>query len=464
MIKIFKLQCDNVIVFNHYCWFLRYFLIFYLYQIVNVYKIEKNSIHVKFLKRSIVTKQIITILAFLILISHFVFGHKVKESRLEIFIDCNYCDIEYLKTALPFINIVIEKEASDIHLLFNRNRTGSGGFEHTITAYGNEAFDNLIDTTRYYTESFDTYEVRREKMANGIKASLIKFLIDTPLRTKIDYEITGKDSVDEIQDDPWDNWVFRTRLQNSFNKEATSGALHIYTSIAARRVTQDWKLLFRLMNYYIENSFDYDDENITQVYRSQSFYTYAIKSLTDHWSIGLWGQVNRSSYSNIGINYGITPGIEYNIFPYSDYNTRQFRIEYKWEFDWTKYNETTIYFKDKETRIQQAIFIGFDLIKPWGNILLDLKGSHYIHDVSLYSIHFSSRLSVNIVKGLSIDFQGYASAIHDQINLPIQDASLEEVLLQQKELETQFRFRGSIGFSYFFGSIYNNTVNPRFGD
>jgi hypothetical protein len=40
------------------------------------------------------------------------------------------------------------------------------------------------------------------------------------------------------------------------------------------------------------------------------------------------------------------------------------------------------------------------------------------------------------MKGLSIDFQGYASEIHDQINLPIQDASLEEVLLQQKELAT----------------------------
>jgi len=43
-------------------------------------------------------------------------------------------------------------------------------------------------------------------------------------------------------------------------------------------------------------------------------------------------------------------------------------------------------------------------------------------------------------------------------------ASREEILLKRKELATQFRYFTYFGLSYTFGSIYNNVVNPRFGN
>lgn len=383
---------------------------------------------------------------------------------MEIFIDCNYCDIEYLKNAIPFINIVREKEAADVHLLFNRVPTGGSGHEYTIIAYGDNGFDNLIDTTIFFTDPIDTYDNTREKIASGIKSSLIPYLIDTPLKTKINYQIEGKQKQNQSQNDPWNNWVFRIRLSNYFNQEESNHSLQIYSSLAAKRVTQEWKFLFNYSNHYRENFFDYEDEDVLNIYRTQLFRTFAIKSLDDHWSLGIWGKLKSSSYSNIELSGSIAPGIEYNIFPYSDYTSRQFRIEYKWEFRNVNYIQETIYFKEQENTIRQSIFFGFDLIKPWGNVGVNLKGSHFLHDISLYSVDFSSRFSFNLIRGLSIDFYGYASAIHDQINLPIDNASLEEVLLQKRELATQFRFSGSLGFSYFFGSIFNNVVNPRFGD
>jgi hypothetical protein len=39
-----------------------------------------------------------------------------------------------------------------------------------------------------------------------------------------------------------------------------------------------------------------------------------------------------------------------------------------------------------------------------------------------------------------------------------------EVLLRLRELATEYSFDFGVGLSYTFGSIYNNVVNPRFGN
>jgi hypothetical protein len=53
--------------------------------------------------------------------------------------------------------------------------------------------------------------------------------------------------------------------------------------------------------------------------------------------------------------------------------------------------------------------------------------------------------------------------VHNQLSIPKGDYSIEDVLLERAELETQFTYFASIGLSYSFGSIYNNVVNSRFG-
>jgi len=408
--------------------------------------------------------KILYILALTILL---IFGNninaqKVNEIRLEVFIDCSYCDNDFITAQLPFINIVRDREIADIYLLFNRTKTGSGGYENTIIAYGNLNFNNIIDTTKYFTEVTDSYAKERLKMSNGIKAALIRFLVHTPLKTEISYNIEVDPKKKQQNTDDWNNWVFRIRLNNSFSQQETDHSLRIFSSLSAKRITEDWKLLFSLVNDYKENFYSYDDQDVLSINRAQSFRTYVIKSIGDHWSLGVWGSAYRSSYSNIDLALELSPGIEYNIFPYSDYTSRQFRINYKLEFSNINYLEKTIYLKSKENLIQQSLFIGFDLIKIWGSVGIDLKGSQYMHDISFYSIDFSSRISLNLVRGLTIDFYGFASAIHDQLNIPVNEASLEDVLLRRREITTQFKLRGSIGFSYYFGSILNNIVNPRF--
>jgi hypothetical protein len=50
----------------------------------------------------------------------------------------------------------------------------------------------------------------------------------------------------------------------------------------------------------------------------------------------------------------------------------------------------------------------------------------------------------------------------DQVNIRLDGASQEEVLLQQQQLLTGFEMNAYVGLSSRCGSIYNNVVNPRF--
>jgi hypothetical protein len=90
--------------------------------------------------------------------------------------------------------------------------------------------------------------------------------------------------------------------------------------------------------------------------------------------------------------------------------------------------------------------------------------SNYLHDWSKNNLSASVALELRIAKGLSITLYGSASAIHDQLGLVKEDIPLDQILLQRKQLATQFQYFTSFGFTYTFGSIYNNVVNPRFGN
>ncbi|NQU82012.1 MAG: hypothetical protein HQ543_10870, partial [Bacteroidetes bacterium] len=43
------------------------------------------------------------------------------------------------------------------------------------------------------------------------------------------------------------------------------------------------------------------------------------------------------------------------------------------------------------------------------------------------------------------------------------EVSEADILLQLRELASEYNIDGGIGLTYTFGSIYSNIVNPRFG-
>ncbi|RLD52027.1 MAG: hypothetical protein DRI97_14975 [Bacteroidetes bacterium] len=65
---------------------------------------------------------------------------------------------------------------------------------------------------------------------------------------------------------------------------------------------------------------------------------------------------------------------------------------------------------------------------------------------------------------MSLRVRGGVARINDQLSLVRGSASEAEILLQLQELQTSYHLEGGLGLTYTFGSIYNNIVNPRFGN
>ena len=109
----------------------------------------------------------------------------------------------------------------------------------------------------------------------------------------------------------------------------------------------------------------------------------------------------------------------------------------------------------------EGLSLQFEVIEPWGDINIDLNASHFFHDFEKNQIKLSTHFSVRILKGFSIKMKLDAERIRDQLYLPQEGASRDEILLKRKKLATGYELSWSFGLEYSFGSIYNNFVNRR---
>jgi hypothetical protein len=95
---------------------------------------------------------------------------------------------------------------------------------------------------------------------------------------------------------------------------------------------------------------------------------------------------------------------------------------------------------------------------------LSIGTINYLHDVAKNNLSGWGRVEVNLVKGLSVSLEISASLVRDQVNLPAEDASSEEVLLRLRSLSSSYNYYTSFGINYRFGSKVNNIVNARFSN
>src|SRR4030042_5239736 len=61
---------------------------------------------------------------------------ELKKTALKVYIDCDFCDIEYIKTEITFVNYVRDRKEARVHVLISIQSTGSGGGEYKLTDLG----------------------------------------------------------------------------------------------------------------------------------------------------------------------------------------------------------------------------------------------------------------------------------------------------------------------------------------
>ena len=380
-----------------------------------------------------------------------------------VYIDCSDCDDDYLRAEIVFVNFVRDRKQADIHILVSNQRTGGGGHEYTIELMGQGKFADMADTLIYRSNESDTDDMIRQGLTSVFKLGLARYTAKTPLGKYLSVAYSKPSSPTAVKD-KWDSWVFAISANCWINGEKSYRSLNANGDLSASRTTEQSKIIFDFWGNYNESKFDYEDYKALSLSRSKGFDCGYIRSISGHWSTGLWSEVYSSTYSNKDLLAKISPGVEYNIYPYDQSNRRQLRLGYHVGLSYLDYTEETIYNKTTEWLTGQSLGITLELVQPWGSIYTNLSGSHYLHDLDKNRAQLYSRLSVRILEGLSVNLDGSVSRIHDQLSLGKGGASDEEILLRQRELETSYDYWGSVGISYSFGSIYNNVVNPRFGN
>ena len=390
-----------------------------------------------------------------------------QTEALRIFLDCNRCDFDYLRREITFVNYVRDRRDAQVHVLVTTQPTGAGT-EFTFSFIGLEEFAGNDDTHKYVSSQTDTDDEIRQGIAQVLRVGLVHYVIDTPLAEEIEITIAGRSrerqATAQPEDDPWNFWVFRAGFNGRISAEQSRTSRSISASFSANRTTENWKISLGGNGRYNDSSFELsNDRTFLTTTRNYGFNSQVVKSMGEQWGASLRASASGSTFVNQDLAISLAPGIEYNIFPYSESSRRQLTFTYEVGSTTFDYEEETIFEKTSETLFDESLIVSLSMRQPWGTSSVSMQASHYLHDFGKYSAVFFGFLDFRITRGLSVNFFGDGSLIRNQLYLPKEGFTDEEILVQRRQLATSYRYSIFFGLSYTFGSIYNNVVNPRFG-
>jgi hypothetical protein len=388
-----------------------------------------------------------------------------QAAPLRVYLDCSNCNFDYIRQEIGFVDYVRERQDGQVHILVTQQGTPAGGRQYVLNFIGTREFAGISDTLRFTSPQTDTDELRRRGLARVMKMGLMRFVASTPMAEgiQISYGVpraTARTAPLQVND-RWNFWTFRVGFSGNINGESTRDNRTTNGSISANRTTEVWKTNLRANGRYNENNYTLSTGTRKVINRNWGVDGTVVRSIGGNMAAGITSNVSSSIFSNYRLAMRVAPAIEYNVFPYSEATRRQLLVQYSVGAAMLDYAELTIYDKLEENLAHQALAISYAIQQPWGSASASAQRSNYFHDASFNRMQFDGGLDVNIIRGLSVNVSGNYSRINDQLSLPRRNASDEDVLVSRRQLETNYRYRASVGASYRFGSIFNNVVNPR---
>jgi hypothetical protein len=382
----------------------------------------------------------------------------IRKDALNVYMEAN----SYIKKEIPYINYVRDRKVADVYIISTQENTGSGGSVTTFFIVGQQKYEGMKDTLKCNISPDETYDMQRAKEVKTLKVGLMRYVAKTPLAQFMDIRFSQPLS-ETVSSDKWNSWVYSASLNAYTSGQSTYSYGYIFGTLSANRVTEKSKFNSSLGMDLQKDRTTYLDTTYTSTIKDQYGYLSYVKSITGHWSAGASAYIQSSSYSNYDMSIRISPGIEYDIFPYSESTRRILTLLYQAGVEINNYTDETLRFKTKEIVGYHNLSGTLSLIQKWGSVSGTLTWSNYLFNWSYYKLRLNTSANIRIFKGLSFNIYGSVASVHNQISLPRGEASLEDVLLRRKMQATQYQFSTSFGLTYTFGSIYNNVVNPRFG-
>ena len=383
------------------------------------------------------------------------------------FLDCAArCDEDFFRDQIMLVDYVRDRRDADVHVLLTSQPTGGGGVEFTVQFIGAGRFPGVDQTLTYAASESSTADERRVALAEVLKRGLVRYITETGLADRIAISFTPQGAVaaPTAAADPWNLWVFRTNVTGTFNGESLNTGRSVRVAASASRTSPAWRLSLSSTANYRDDRFDLGEE---QAFRSTSksvaLHTLAVKSLTAHWSAGLVAAAASSTFLNYDLRLRAAPGIEYNVFPYAESTRRLLTVQYTIGLNSFDYREETIFGRLSERLVDHRIGMLLTMVRPWGSAGTEATFLQFLGKPDKYNLSAVAQANVRIAKGLSLNALITVSRTNDQLYLPREGATVEEILVRQQQLATSYRYSTAFGVTYTFGSIFNNVVNPRFG-
>ena len=144
-----------------------------------------------------------------------------------------------------------------MHVLVT-SQFGGNSREYTFNFIGLERFEG-IDQRLIYTSSFtDTDDERRRAFARTLELGMVRYVLETPQAEGLIVQFTNGEEegeehrghlhpepnnlVADAEDDPWNYWVYRIRMENDFSTEDRRDSQTYRASASAGRTTDMWRM------------------------------------------------------------------------------------------------------------------------------------------------------------------------------------------------------------------------------
>ncbi len=401
----------------------------------------------------------------------------LQSQAIRVFLDCQGrsrgCDRDFFVTEINFVNWMRDRFDSDVQILVTGLQNGGGGIEKTIAFIGHRQYEGMVDTLVLNTLVNDTDDKIRRDLSRLFKLGLTRFVARSPMAARLDVSYSNplgqRQQVSAANlKDRWNLWTYTTNMNAFVRAEEQQQAINGSLGLSANRSTATWKMNFSVSGNLNKQRFDIpasDGEPGFSVRNEQRTYnanSLIVRSLSPHWSAGLKLGAGYSDFLNQDLALRLQPAIEYNLFPWTEQTRRQLTFLYNIGPNHYRYQRTTVFNQDRETRISQQATVSWIARQAWGSSNVSLDWLNYMHDLNRHALTLSGNIDLRIGRGFSLNIGGSAARINDQIYLPAAGNTEEEILLQRQALQTGFRITSNVGVRYTFGSIYNTIVNQRF--
>jgi hypothetical protein len=412
----------------------------------------------------------IIVLIVLVLLSTTV-GHAqaLRANPIRVFLDCNFCDFNYLQVETPWVAFVRDRADADVHLLLTSIETGGGGerYDLEVLPAANPA---RRDTIVFQTQPSATDDARRAEITRNIQLGLAPYALRTEAGRTLRIMTARRD--DDLQDrprntrDPWKAWVFEVSGGSSLEKEEHQSEAQFEGSLQGRRVTSRLKIGFDGNAEFQRSRFDLDDEDstITSTFENYDGGAVVVHSIGRKWGLGAQVSASSSTFRNTEFALRGAPALEYSLWPYEEATRRQLVFQYSVGLSSFTYREETIFDRTSEVRPNHTFVVGYDVRQPWGSANASLEAAAYLDDLTQNRLELDAEWELRLFRGMELEFGGSVERIRDQLSIPKRDATPEEILLERRALATDYRYDVRVGLSYTFGSIFSPVVNPRFGN